>query len=218
MNNPQIINTRSDRFDITCRKCTRLASFLDEVKAVFPDYYCKPVPPFGDPNAQILIIGLAPGKHGANASGRPFTGDFAGLLLYQTLYKFGLASQPTGAEIDDGQTLSNVRIINAVKCLPPENKPTTLETDTCRAYLKNEFNDKNVKVLIALGGIAHRAILKTQGLVLSHYPFGHLSEYTLPSGLKLVSSYHCSRYNTQTRRLTAPMFEDVFENVLAKMA
>lgn len=218
MNNPQIINTCSDRFDISCRKCDRLADFLDSVKLDFPNYYCKPVPPFGDPDAQILIIGLAPGKHGANASGRPFTGDFAGVLLYETLHKFGLATQPTGAKIDDGQTLSNVRIINAVKCLPPENKPTTQETDTCRDFLKAELKDPKVKILIALGGIAHRAILKTQGLVLSHYPFGHLSEFDLPSGLKLISSYHCSRYNTQTRRLTAPMFEDVFEQALARLA
>jgi len=209
----QISNTRSASFDPDCRKCTRLAHFLDEVKAQHPDYYCKPVPPFGDPDAQILLIGLAPGKHGANASGRPFTGDYAGLLLYETLYKFGLASQPNGADINDGLTLNNIRIINAVKCLPPENKPTTQEADNCRKFLRNDFADKHVKVLVALGGIAHRAILKTEGLILSKYPFAHLSDYTLPSGLRLISSYHCSRYNTQTRRLTAPMFEDVFERV-----
>jgi uracil-DNA glycosylase family 4 len=214
MTQEQIINRRSSRFDIRCRKCERLANFLDAVKAEFPDYYCKPVPPFGDPNAEILLIGLAPGKHGANASGRPFTGDYAGLLLYQTLHKYGFASQPTGAHADDGLLLSNIRIINAVKCLPPENKPTTLETDTCREYLINEFTDKKVKILIALGGIAHRAILKTQGLVLSKYPFAHLSDYTLPSGLRLISSYHCSRYNTQTKRLTPEMFEAVFELAL----
>ena len=214
MPDTQIINSRSDRFDINCRKCDRLATFLDAVKAEFPAYYCKPVPPFGDPDAEILLIGLAPGKHGANASGRPFTGDFAGLLLYETLYKYGLASQPTGAKIDDGLMLNNIRIINAVKCLPPENKPTTQETDTCREFLKAEFKDKNVKTLIALGGIAHRAVLKTQGLVLSQYPFAHLSDYTLPSGLRLISSYHCSRYNTQTKRLTPEMFEAVFELAL----
>lgn len=214
----QIINRRSDRFNIDCRQCPRLASFLDEVKADFPDYYCKPVPPFGDPKAQILIIGLAPGKHGANASGRPFTGDFAGKLLYETLHKFGLASQPTGARIDDGLVLNNVRIINAVKCLPPANKPTTEETNTCsRLFLQNELKDSNAKVLIALGGIAHRAILKTHGLTLSHYPFAHCSEYELPTGTQLVSSYHCSRYNTQTRRLTADMFEAVFANVMEKL-
>jgi uracil-DNA glycosylase family 4 len=211
MTQEQIINRRSDRFNIACRKCERLANFLDAVKAEFPDYYCKPVPPFGDPDAEILLIGLAPGKHGANASGRPFTGDHAGLLLYQTLHKFGLASQPTGAHADDGLLLNNIRIINAVKCLPPENKPTTQEVDTCREYLKNEFADKKVKTLIALGGIAHRAILKTQGLVLSSYPFAHLSDYNLPSGLRLISSYHCSRYNTQTKRLTPEMFEAVFK-------
>jgi uracil-DNA glycosylase family 4 len=214
MTQTQIINSRSDRFDIECRRCERLANFLDTVKAEFPDYYCKPVPPFGDPKAEILLIGLAPGKHGANASGRPFTGDFAGLLLYETLFEFGLASQPSGAHVDDGLELNNVRIINAVKCLPPENKPTTQETDTCREFLENELKDKNAKTLIALGGIAHRAVLKTQGLVLSRYPFAHLSDYTLPSGLRLISSYHCSRYNTQTKRLTPEMFRAVFELAL----
>ena len=213
MSIPQISATRSASFDPDCRKCTRLESFLDEVRIQHPDYYCKPVPPFGDPDAQILLIGLAPGKHGANASGRPFTGDYAGLLLYETLYKFGLASQPNGADINDGLMLNNIRIINAVKCLPPENKPTTQEADNCRKFLRNDFEDKKVRVLVALGGIAHRAILKTEGLVLSRYPFAHLSDYPLPSGLRLISSYHCSRYNTQTRRLTAPMFEDVFERV-----
>ena len=214
MTQEQIINSRSDCFDIECRKCERLARFLDEVKAEFPNYYCKPVPPFGDPNAEILLIGLAAGKHGANATGRPFTGDYAGLLLYETLYKYGLASQPTGARIDDGLLLNNIRIVNAVKCLPPQNKPTTQEADNCREFLKNEFKDKKVKTLIALGGIAHRAVLKTQGLVLSKYPFAHMSDYILPSGLRLVSSYHCSRYNTQTKRLSPEMFEAVFELAL----
>ena len=214
MTQSQIINSRSDRFDIECRRCERLANFLDTVKAEFPDYYCKPVPPFGDPKAEILLIGLAPGKHGANASGRPFTGDFAGLLLYETLFQFGLASQPTGAHANDGLELNNIRIINAVKCLPPENKPTTQETDTCGEFLENELKDNNAKTLIALGGIAHRAVLKTQGLVLSRYPFAHLSDYTLPSGLRLISSYHCSRYNTQTKRLTPEMFQAVFKLAL----
>ncbi len=136
MTQEQIINRRSNRFDIECRKCARLANFLDAVKAEFPDYYCKPVPPFGDPDAEILLIGLAPGKHGANATGRPFTGDHAGLLLYKTLHKFGLASQATGSRADDGLLLNNIRIINAVKCLPPENKPTTQETDTWIVYIQ----------------------------------------------------------------------------------
>ncbi len=218
MNPAQIINTRTNRFDMECRQCPRLARFLDEVKAEHPDYYCKPVPSFGDPKASILIIGLAPGKHGANATGRPFTGDYAGLLLYETLHKFGLASQPTGTHIDDGLTLNQVRIVNTVKCLPPANKPTTQEIDTCsRLYLQNELQDENVRTLIALGGIAHRAVLKSQGLTLSRHPFAHLSEYSLPSGSQLISSYHCSRYNTQTRRLTAQMFEAVFERALANI-
>ena len=215
MTQAQILDSHSDCFDISCRKCDRLARFLDAVKLEHPNYYCKPVPPFGDAKAEILLIGLAPGKHGANASGRPFTGDYAGLLLYQTLHKFGLASQATGAHINDGLRLNNIRIINAVKCLPPENKPTTQETDTCRDFLKHEFVDKHVRVLIALGGIAHRAVLKTEGLVLSKYPFAHLSDYTLPSGLRLISSYHCSRYNTQTKRLNAEMFEAVFARAIS---
>lgn len=214
MTQAQIVNKRSACFDIDCRRCARLAGFMDAVKADYPDYYCRPVPPFGDPEAQILLIGLAPGKHGANASGRPFTGDYAGILLFETLYRFGLASQPTGARADDGLLLNNVRIINAVKCLPPQNKPTTREIDTCSRYLAAELQDAHAKVVIALGSIAHRAVLKTQGLVLSRYPFGHLAEHRLPAGLRLISSYHCSRYNTQTRRLTPEMFEAVFERAL----
>ena len=211
----QLNRQRSASFDIECRQCERLARFLDSVKAEYPEYYCKPVPPFGDPQAELLLVGLAPGKHGANASGRPFTGDYAGLLLYETLHRFGLASQPTGSHADDGLLLNNIRISNAVKCLPPENKPTTRETDTCSRYLKAELDgDPYIKVVITLGSIAHRAFLKTQGLVLSKYPFGHLAEYRLPSGMQLISSYHCSRYNTQTRRLTPEMFQAVFGRAL----
>ena len=215
MTEAQIHDKRSACFDINCRRCERLATFLDRVKAEHPDYYCKPVPSFGDPQAQILLVGLAPGKHGANASGRPFTGDYAGVLLYQTLHQFGLASQPDATHVDDGLLLNNIRIANAVKCLPPENKPTTQETNACNEYLRHELQDECVGVVIALGGIAHRAVLKTQGLVLSKYPFAHLAEYKLPSGLRLISSYHCSRYNTQTRRLTPEMFEAVFERAQA---
>ncbi len=211
----QIHDQRSDSFDIDCRRCTRLSSFLDEVKLAHPDYYCRPVPSFGDPEAQILLVGLAPGKHGANATGRPFTGDYAGVLLYQTLNRYGLASQPEALSADDGMTLSNIRIANAVKCLPPENKPTTGESNNCRPFLARELKDPRLKLVIALGGIAHRAVLKSEGLVLSKYPFGHGSEHPLPSGLTLLSSYHCSRYNTQTRRLTAEMFGDIFARALS---
>lgn len=215
MKQEQIHNHCSDSFDIDCRRCTRLAAFLEEVKVEHPDYYCRPVPSFGDPEAQILLVGLAPGKHGANATGRPFTGDYAGLLLYQTLHHFGLASKAEALSVDDGLILSNIRIANAVKCLPPENKPTTEEANNCRPFLAHELQDPRLKLVIALGGIAHRAVLKTQGLVLSRYAFGHGSEHALPSGLTLLSSYHCSRYNTQTGRLTAEMFRQVFARALA---
>lgn len=211
MTHSQIINIDSDKFNIGCKQCDRLVTFLTTVKKKHPDYYCRPVPPFGDPNAKLLLIGLAPGKHGANASGRPFTGDHAGILLYKTLHTFGLASQPIGAKIDDGLMLNNIRIINAVKCLPPENKPTTVEIDACNAYLKAELNDPKVKAVIALGTIAHRAILKAQGLVIAKYTFGHMQQHTLPNGVQLIDSYHCSRYNTQTKRLTEKMFAQVFE-------
>ena len=215
MNQAQLDKHRSARFDIDCRRCERLAAFLDEVKQSHPGYYCRPVPSFGDPEARILLVGLAPGKHGANATGRPFTGDYAGVLLYQTLHDFGLASQPEALSADDGLTLRDIRIANAVKCLPPENKPTTLEADNCREYLVHELADPRLQLVIALGGIAHRAVLKAQGQVLSQYAFAHGSEHQLPSGLTLISSYHCSRYNTQTGRLTAEMFSAVFARALA---
>ena len=175
------------------------------------------MPNFGDDKAQILLVGLAPGKHGANATGRPFTGDYAGVLLYETLHHFGLASHAEAMRVDDGLQLNNIRICNAVKCLPPENKPTTAEINTCNQFLKAELHDPNLKVLISLGGIAHRAVLKAQGLTLSKYPFAHNVQTALPSGLQLISSYHCSRYNTQTKRLTPEMFRAVFETALAAL-
>ena len=167
------------------------------------------MPAFGDPDARLLIVGLAPGKHGANASGRPFTGDFAGLLLYETLHELGLASAPVSTSADDGLTLLGCRITNAVKCLPPQNKPTTVEVQTCNRYLSNELRALPANgVLLALGGIAHRAVLKALGLKQSHYAFGHGAVHDVGEGYKLVDSYHCSRYNTQTRRLTPDMFRE----------
>lgn len=163
----------------------------------------------------MLLVGLAPGMHGANATGRPFTGDYAGVLLYQTLHSFGLASQAEALSADDGLTLRDIRIANAVKCLPPENKPTTEEADNCREFLVHELADPRLRLVIALGGIAHRAVLKAHNLVLSKYAFAHGSEHALPSGLTLLSSYHCSRYNTQTGRLTPDMFRAVFARALA---
>jgi uracil-DNA glycosylase family 4 len=197
-------------FDINCRRCPRLAAFLDEVKAEHPSYACKPVAAFGDPKARLLIVGLAPGKHGANRSGRPFTGDHAGILLYATLYKFGLASGAVSLATDDGLELRGVRITNAVKCLPPENKPMPAEIRTCNDYLRHELAaSPDVRVLLALGSIAHDAVLRATDGTPRACKFAHAAEHSLRGGLVLIDSYHCSRYNTQTRRLTTPMFEAV---------
>jgi uracil-DNA glycosylase len=197
-------------FDPNCRLCPRLAGFLDSVKADHPDYYCRPVPPFGDDRPGLLIVGLAPGMHGANRTGRPFTGDYAGILLYETLHKFDLATGPVSIAADDGLRLTGARITNAVKCLPPDNKPETREIATCNVYLKAELARlESVRVVLALGLIAHGALLKACGLRAADFKFAHGAEHALPEGRILVDSYHCSRYNTQTRRLTAAMFEAV---------
>lgn len=180
-----------------------------------PDYHNAPVPPFGDPLARLLIVGLAPGAHGANASGRPFTGDYAGVLLYATLHALGLATRPASRHPGDGLGLIGCRITNAVKCLPPENKPTTAEVDTCNAYLAAELESFPADgVLVALGTIAHRAVLRAHRLKLNVYPFEHGRVHRLPRGCSLVDSYHCSRYNTQTGRLTAKMFETVLRRAI----
>jgi len=198
-------------FNVSCRDCPRLAAFLDSVKEKNPDYYCKPVPPFGDASARFLIVGLAPGMHGANRTGRPFTGDHAGLLLYETLHAFGFSNQAEASAVDDGLELLDCRITNAVKCLPPDNKPVGAEINTCNSYLANELRllPKN-SVMLALGGIAHRAIIRALSLRQADYPFGHAAEHELAEGLFLLDSYHCSRYNTNTRRLTDEMFRAVF--------
>ncbi|MGA2778219.1 MAG: uracil-DNA glycosylase [Steroidobacteraceae bacterium] len=198
-------------YDSGCRRCSRLAAFLDQVKQERADYFCKPVPAFGDPEAKILIVGLAPGKHGANRSGRPFTGDHAGILLYQTLHKFGLASAPTSTATDDGLRLLGARITNAVKCLPPDNKPLPAEIKTCNGYLRVELaQSPSVRVILALGTIAHAAVLKACSLAAADFRFAHGALHDIGAGRLLLDSYHCSRYNTQTRRLTPAMFEAVF--------
>ena len=198
-------------FDRNCRQCPRLAEFLDKVKEKHPDYYCGPVPPFGDPGARFVIVGLAPGMHGANRTGRPFTGDHAGILLYQMLFKYGFASQDHSESADDALTLTGGRITNAVKCLPPDNKPVGAEINTCNQFLVNELDSiREGAVVMALGGIAHRAIIKALGLRQADYKFGHAAEHALAGRFRLLDSYHCSRYNTNTRRLTEPMFEAVF--------
>lgn len=199
-------------YDPECRRCERLADFLAQVREDYPEYFARPVPPFGDPDARLLIVGLGPGFHGANASGRPFTGDYAGVLLYKTLYECGFSSSPESAHRDDGLELRDCRITNAVKCLPPANKPTTAEADTCNSYLANEVSGlPENPVILALGTIAHRAVLRALGLRLRDFAFGHGAEHDLGAGRRLLDSYHCSRYNTQTRRLTEEMFLSVMQ-------
>lgn len=198
------------RFDIDCSLCPRLSGFLAEVRTQYPDYHARPVPPFGDDKPHMLIVGLAPGMHGANASGRPFTGDYAGILLYKTLFDLGFANQPVATAMEDGLVLTHCRITNAVKCLPPQNKPIGSEISTCNHYLAGELDAIPVGgVLFALGGIAHKAIVRALGLRQKDYLFGHAAEYALPDGRVLLDSYHCSRYNTNTGRLTKDMFVSV---------
>ena len=198
-------------FNPNCRDCPRLAAFLDAVKQKHPDYYCKPVAPFGDTAARFLIVGLAPGMHGANRTGRPFTGDHAGFLLYETLHAFGFSTQAEAVAVNDGLELIGCRITNAVKCLPPDNKPVGAEINTCNAYLAGELASLPHKsILLALGGIAHRAIIRALSLRQADFSFAHAAEHELASGLLLLDSYHCSRYNTNTRRLTEEMFHSVF--------
>ena len=198
-------------FDNNCRQCPRLATFIDEVAEKNPGYYCRPVPPFGDRDARLLIVGLAPGMHGANRTGRPFTGDYAGLLLYETLYKYGFASNAESLAADDDLTLLDCRITNAVKCLPPDNKPVGAEVNACNEFLANELNTlPPAAVVLALGGIAHRAVVKAVGGRQVDFKFGHAAEHSIDGRFLLLDSYHCSRYNTNTRRLTADMFREVF--------
>lgn len=198
-------------FDLKCTQCPRLADFLKQIRATHPDYHARPVPPFGDPDARLLIVGLAPGFHGANASGRPFTGDHAGILLYQTLYDCGFSTAPESTSADDDLQLLNCRITNAVKCLPPQNKPIGSEINTCNSFLKNELNGlAEGSVIMALGTLAHQAVIKSFGLKQKDFKFGHAATHKLPEHT-LLDSYHCSRYNTQTRRLTDKMFKDVFK-------
>jgi uracil-DNA glycosylase family 4 len=207
----------SAAYDVDCRRCPRLARFLDEVLLANPGYFCRPVPPFGDMSARLVIVGLAPGMHGANATGRPFTGDYAGIMLYATLHKFGYANRAHSVEADDGLLLTDARITNAVKCLPPANKPAPDEIRNCNAYLAAELGAlPDGAAILALGRIAHDATLLALGLAPRAYPFSHGAEHALsrPKGAtRLFDCYHCSRYNTNTRRLTIAMFEQVFESI-----
>jgi len=205
-------------FSTECRLCPRLSDFLDEVRVEHPGYFAKPVPSFGKEGAQLLIVGLAPGMHGANRTGRPFTGDYAGDLLYSTLHKFGFASsgEPLNAEgnANSNLTLKNCRITNAVRCLPPQNKPEPSEIKMCNGYLVTELTKlPKGAVVLALGTIAHQAVLRASGLKSKDYSFAHGAKHNLPNGASFFDSYHCSRYNTQTKRLTTPMFHAVFDSI-----
>jgi uracil-DNA glycosylase len=209
---PEVSTTAA--YDPSCRRCPRLAQFLDAVAADHPSYWCKPVPPFGDPEARLVIVGLAPGMHGANASGRPFTGDHAGILLYETLHRYGFGSSPHSASCADPLTLTDCRITNAVKCLPPGNKPAPSEIGQCNAYLSAELATlPRAAAVLALGRIAHDAALRALKKSPSKFRFSHGARHELGNGIALFDSYHCSRYNTNTKRLTPQMFRDVFDRV-----
>jgi uracil-DNA glycosylase family 4 len=201
-------------FSTDCRDCSRLASFLDDVRAKHADYHARPVPAFGDASPRLLVVGLAPGMHGANRSGRPFTGDHAGILLYRTLHKFGFATRPESLGADDGLELVGCRITNAVRCVPPENKPTADEVKRCNGYLAGDLRAlARGSAVLALGGIAHKAVLSACGEKAGAFKFAHAARHDLAAGLVLFDSYHCSRYNTNTGRLTDAMFEQVFSLV-----
>lgn len=200
---------------LDCPLCPRLVAYRHECQAEFPDWYNAPVPAWGDPLARIAIVGLAPGKHGANRTGRPFTGDWAGDLLFATLAKFGLSAGRYDARVDDGYRLTGAIIINAVKCLPPANKPTTQEIATCRRFLTAQVDALPTRIFVALGRIAHDSFLRVLGERLAAHPFGHGAEHSL-GGRTLIDSYHCSRYNTNTGRLTTPMFEDVIARAVER--
>ena len=204
-------------YDPSCRRCERLASFLDAVKAEHPTYFCKPVPPFGSDEADVLVVGLAPGLHGANATGRPFTGDWCSDLLYGTLHRFGFASLPQSIHTADGQELIRCRVTNAVKCLPPANKPTPAEVTSCSTFLAKEIEQIQPKVLVCLGAVAHQAVLRclsasVPGIRASSHKFGHGAQHQIGQHW-VIDSYHPSRYNTNTGRLTPAMFDDVFRAV-----
>ena len=204
-------------YDPDCRACGRLASFLETVRSRHPTYFCRPVPPFGSAQAQVMVVGLAPGMHGANATGRPFTGDWCSDLLYGTLHEFGFATQPRSVSHDDAQQLVNCRLTNAVKCLPPENKPTPLEIKTCAGFLAHEIAALTPAVIVCLGAVAHDAVLQClaqhiPGIRRSQFKFGHAAEHRV-GDIRVVDSYHPSRYNTNTGRLTPEMFRAVFQRV-----
>jgi uracil-DNA glycosylase family 4 len=201
-----------------CQSCSRLVDFLQQVKQEYPEYHCKPVPAVGDKQARLLVVGLAPGKHGANASGVPFTGDASGQMLFRYLQQYGFIMPQSNTAAYHKWEFPHCRITNAVKCLPPQNKPTADEILQCNGYLREDLGElQHGGVVLALGRVAHQAILKALSLKQSPYPFGHAAEHFLPSGICLMDSYHCSRYNIQTRRLTESMFGDIFERISTRL-
>jgi len=201
-------------YDIACVRCGRLAAFLAEVRSKHASYFCRPVAPFGDPAARLVIVGLAPGMHGANATGRPFTGDYAGLLLYETLYEFGFSNHPESLGAADDLQLTGARITNAVKCLPPGNKPLPEEIRNCNGYLAAELSVlPEGGAILALGRIGHEAVLRALSLRARDFAFAHGAVHELPRRVRLFDSYHCSRYNANTGRITPAMFKSVFRAV-----
>jgi len=197
-----------------CPLCPRLVAYRRENQAAHPDWFNGPVPSFGTENARLLIVGLAPGVQGANRTGRPFTGDYAGDLLYSTLIEFGFAKGTYQARPDDGLKLVDAMISNAVRCVPPQNKPTPLEAKTCLRFFSARLAAlPKLTAILALGRIAHDAVLTAHEARRSKFPFGHQASHDLGDGLRLFDSYHCSRYNTNTGRLTTPMFHAVFRDI-----
>lgn len=200
--------------DRDCDKCPRLRSFLLELRETLPDYFNAPVPSFGDPAPELLIVGLAPGMHGANRTGRPFTGDWAGDLLYAAIDKYGFSEGSYQASPDDGLVLKGAMITNAVRCLPPQNKPIGSEAANCRPFLADQLAAyPSLRAVLTLGKISHDNTIRALGLKLKDHPFGHHKIYNIQRDIRIYSSYHCSRYNTNTKRLTEKMFFDVFADI-----
>lgn len=204
---------RPQAFDIDCTACPRLATFLRDIRMRYPAYHARPVPAFGPIYARLVIVGLAPGMHGANATGRPFTGDYAGILLYQTLFETGFCNQPHADHPNDGLQLYDCRVTNAVRCLPPANKPTASEVKNCGRFLSHNLATMpDGGVVLALGRLAHEAIVRCEGHRQRGRPFAHGAQHPLSRRRTLLDSYHCSRYNTQTGRLTGTMFRTVLRD------
>ncbi|MEA2776075.1 MAG: uracil-DNA glycosylase [Acetobacteraceae bacterium] len=201
-----------------CPLCPRLVGYRDSNRTSNPAWFNGAVPSFGSLEARLLVVGLAPGVRGANRTGRPFTGDFAGLLLYNSLIKFGFAAGSYAADPNDGIVLRDCRVTNAVRCVPPANLPTPAEITGCNAFLTRELAAMpRLRLVLALGGVSHKAVLRARGLRASHTAFAHGAVHALPDGLLLVDSYHVSRLNTNTGRLTTPMFEAVIADILARL-